>query len=352
MMEQEALATPPLQRRIPPRPRKRRAASLLFPTGSEFVAEFLFTIPIQAPSGMSIPVILDVPYKFALPNITDDKDPFLWGLPRADDRHTFYGLIETVFDKFGINGKECLLRAVCEGSQSSILGIGILGEVITALLTMSRLGKRALRVCGVLVVAMAVLAAAELTETWFEYRARTKRELKKKAHTSLDTNMELGELHSRQKRTIAFPTGSTFTLTPVLCIPVVNIGDLTAFLDIELPFTIRLPNVTQVSYAGRMDDDRLGIYTVLIDTLSRFGVDGKSCLLRAVCEVAEAPLRDDGLLGEILNIILTASYGSSSSQMYDYVNAEYYGRVYGDCWSAYPQCPMSIFKMFDEINEV
>ncbi|KAK8738499.1 hypothetical protein OTU49_003909 [Cherax quadricarinatus] len=137
MMEQEALATPPLQRRIPPRPRKRRAASLLFPTGSEFVAEFLFTIPIQAPSGMSIPVILDVPYKFALPNITDDKDPFLWGLPRADDRHTFYGLIETVFDKFGINGKECLLRAVCEGSQSSILGIGILGEVITALLTAS-----------------------------------------------------------------------------------------------------------------------------------------------------------------------------------------------------------------------
>lgn len=39
--------------------------------------------------------------------------------------------------------------------------------------------------------------------------------------------------------------------------------------------------------------------------IHRFGVDGKACLLRAVCEVAESPLRDDGLLGEVLNIILT-----------------------------------------------
>lgn len=40
-------------------------------------------------------------------------------------------------------------------------------------------------------------------------------------------------------------------------------------------------------------------------TNHRFGVDGKACLLRAVCEVAESPLRDDGLLGEVLNILLT-----------------------------------------------
>ncbi|XP_042215082.1 uncharacterized protein LOC121861428 [Homarus americanus] len=214
------------------------------------------------------------------------------------------------------------------------------------------LDKRAVGVAVVVVVlAVVALAAAEMTETWFEYRARTKRELKNKARTSLDTNMELGELHSRQKRTIAFPTGSTFTITPVLCIPVVSVGDLSGFLDIELPFTIKLPNATQISY-GRMDDDRLGIYSVLVDTISRFGVDGKSCLLRAVCEVAESPLRDDGLLGEILNIILTASYGSTSNELYDYVNAEYYGRAYGNCWSAYPQCPMSLFKIFDGYNDL
>ncbi|KAK4292373.1 hypothetical protein Pmani_034856 [Petrolisthes manimaculis] len=144
-----------------------------------------------------------------------------------------------------------------------------------------------------------------MTETWFEYRARTRRELKSKARTSLQANMDLQELHSRQKRSIAFPTGSTFTITPVLCIPVVSVGDLTGFLDIELPFTIKLPNATQVTYGRKDDDDRMGIFSVLIDSLNRFGVDGKACLLRSVCEVAESPLRDDGLLGEILNIVLT-----------------------------------------------
>ncbi|XP_027236644.1 uncharacterized protein [Penaeus vannamei] len=198
--------------------------------------------------------------------------------------------------------------------------------------------------------ALLALAAAELTETWFDYRSRTSKELKNRAKTSLDTNMDLGEIHSRQKRFVAFPTGSTFTITPVLCIPVVSVGDLTGYLDIELPFTIKLPNATQISYSGRMDDDRMGIYSVLIDTLSRFGLNGKSCLLRAVCEVAESPLRDDGLFGEIINIVLTASYGSSSSELYDYVNAEYYGRAYGSCWSAYPECPMSLFKLFEGVN--
>ncbi|KAK8371710.1 hypothetical protein O3P69_013562 [Scylla paramamosain] len=260
---------------------------------------------------------------------------------------------------------------------------------------MVRLDKQAVALPLVVLVVLAAVAA-ELTETWFEYRARTRKELKSRAKTSLDTHKELGELHARQKRSIAFPTGSTFTITPVLCIPVLSVGDLNVsrnritrhgyqkhragvrrkqctvgvrkarrshagpgvtgpraggFLDIELPFTIKLPNATQISY-GRMDDDRIGIYSVIINTLNRFGVDGKACLLRAVCEVAESPLRDDGLLGEVLNIILTASYGASSSHLYDYINAEHYGRAYGDCWSAYPQCPMSLFKLFNGHNEL
>lgn len=57
----------------------------------------------------------------------------------------------------------------------------------------------------------------------------------------------------------------------------------------------------------------------------------------------------------VLNVsfcLLRASYGSSSNNLYDYVNAEHYGRAYGDCWAAYPQCPMSLFKLFDEHNEL
>ncbi|XP_076040770.1 uncharacterized protein LOC143025198 [Oratosquilla oratoria] len=202
-------------------------------------------------------------------------------------------------------------------------------------------------ICTSFLLAFFVMSTAELKETWFEYRARTAKEIKNRPKTSLEAHSGLDEIHSRQKRSFAFPTGSTFTITPVLCIPIVSVGDLSGYLDIELPFTIKLPNSTQVASFGRMDDDRMGLYSVLISTLSRFGLDGKSCLLRAVCEVAESPLREDGLLGEILNIILTASYGSTSNELYDYVSAEYYGRSYGDCWSAYPQCPVSLFKFLE-----
>lgn len=56
---------------------------------------------------------------------------------------------------------------------------------------MARLEKRTVAIL-VVAVGMTVLAAgvaAELTETWFEYRDRTKRELKSRAKTSLDKYM-------------------------------------------------------------------------------------------------------------------------------------------------------------------
>lgn len=56
---------------------------------------------------------------------------------------------------------------------------------------MVRLDRRAVAVLVVAVgvVVLAAEVAAELTETWFEYRARTKKELKSRAKTSLDKHM-------------------------------------------------------------------------------------------------------------------------------------------------------------------
>ena len=36
----------------------------------------------------------------------------------------------------------------------------------------------------------------------------------------------------------------------------------------------------------------------------RFGMDGKACLLRAICEVAAYPVEHEGLFGEVMNIVL------------------------------------------------
>ena len=41
------------------------------------------------------------------------------------------------------------------------------------------------------------------------------------------------------------------------------------------------------------------------DYLFTFGMDGKSCLLRAICEMHESPLLGYGIFGELLEVFLT-----------------------------------------------
>ncbi|KAF2361221.1 Protein of unknown function DM4/12 [Trinorchestia longiramus] len=195
-------------------------------------------------------------------------------------------------------------------------------------------------------LAVLLVVSGEALETWKEYQHRMAKTTAKKHHTPPNLTPELKDLHARQKRSIAFPTDSTFTITPILCVPVFNMGDIAGVLDVELPFTIKLPNETDINGLGR-SSDRLGIYSLLEESIERLGVSGRACLLRAVCEVAETPLREDGLLGEVLNIVLSASAGLHSPEMEEYTKAEYRGLHYGNCWSAYPDCPVSIFRVLD-----
>lgn len=47
------------------------------------------------------------------------------------------------------------------------------------------------------------------------------------------------------------------------------------------------------------------VYEIMEDFLFKMGLDGKSCLLRAICEMHESPLMGYGLFGEIMELILT-----------------------------------------------
>ena len=52
-------------------------------------------------------------------------------------------------------------------------------------------------------------------------------------------------------------------------------------------------------------DYRAMLYEVVEEFLFKFGMDGKACLLRAICEMHESPLMGYGLLGEMLELFLT-----------------------------------------------
>lgn len=51
--------------------------------------------------------------------------------------------------------------------------------------------------------------------------------------------------------------------------------------------------------------ERAILYSVVEDFLENFGMNGKACLLRAICEVHAHPLKNYGLLGEILKLFFT-----------------------------------------------
>lgn len=51
--------------------------------------------------------------------------------------------------------------------------------------------------------------------------------------------------------------------------------------------------------------ERALLYGTAEDMLSTIGLDGKACLLRAICEVQGHPLSNFGFVGEILKLFFT-----------------------------------------------
>ena len=47
------------------------------------------------------------------------------------------------------------------------------------------------------------------------------------------------------------------------------------------------------------------MYRAIENVLYNFGMEGRDCLLRAICEVHEFPLDHHGLLGELLQFLFT-----------------------------------------------
>ncbi|KAJ0175007.1 hypothetical protein K1T71_009148 [Dendrolimus kikuchii] len=71
---------------------------------------------------------------------------------------------------------------------------------------------------------------------------------------------------------------------------------------------------------------RSRIYGVIESMLEKHGYPGRACLLRAICENARTHLPHNGVLGDLLQFILTPSTSISEEDVDDcYYEAEYYG---------------------------
>lgn len=170
--------------------------------------------------------------------------------------------------------------------------------------------------------------------------------------TSLDVRLDESDIpKSRKKRSIIFPTGSDLSFDVGLSIPIAALSATSTTFDIGVPFTYNLPNSTaSLVYSGRkIEDEHSAVFEMAEDLLNKFGINGKACVLRLICELAEARgLPYNGLLGKAFETLFLLDYGlSNTDRLYEYISARMYGEHTGDCVSAYPQCPFSAFNLLD-----
>ena len=97
---------------------------------------------------------------------------------------------------------------------------------------------------------------------------------------------------------------------------------------------------------------RKGIFNYIESYLNGFGgVDGASCLERALCEVAAAPDHEDGILGDAINYLLRVEKDGFVEHP-KYAHAQEIGELTGDCFEFQYMCPVSIFNVIDTLKTV
>ncbi|XP_015110340.1 uncharacterized protein LOC107036719 [Diachasma alloeum] len=98
-----------------------------------------------------------------------------------------------------------------------------------------------------------------------------------------------------------------------------------------------------------VDVDRRTVYNMLESKFQDFGLPGSTCLLRFICETAQWNiLGHNGLIGDLLKILLTPSSSADEGLPVEYTLAE---RQADDCGTTYSLCPVGIYEYITSTEE-
>ena len=156
-----------------------------------------------------------------------------------------------------------------------------------------------------------------------------------------------------------FPPGLSLSLT----IPFPDL--LNSQLSVTSPFSWYIPSTAARRAQGRSLQghapapvrQRRSVYTAMERYLKKYtGAPGRACLLRAICEVNATPDHDDGLLGDAVNLLLSASHAlrhgeeEADEDYKEYLAAEARGHLSGDCTKFESHCPHTFFSVMDVLQ--
>ena len=119
-----------------------------------------------------------------------------------------------------------------------------------------------------------------------------------------------------------FPDNTLLIISPILLIPFIPFGTF----EVRVPVGFFVNEIVErlngiddtrsidgdniYSYGGRaigrtLESEQLDFYRIFEDLLTNtFALDGKKCMQRLICDLAENPVRDKSMLGEILHKVM------------------------------------------------
>ncbi|KAG7178225.1 uncharacterized protein LOC121861909 [Homarus americanus] len=180
--------------------------------------------------------------------------------------------------------------------------------------------------------------------------------------TNTTGGYQQGFLYLTPQKRLKMPPSSLLVLTPTLSLPMgrdLPIG-YGSSVTISYPFRIAFDDLGMTSEdntwgllrtkreAPKRGDlaggDREVLYKVVEDTLQSVGMDGKACLLRAICEMYDIELQNYGFFGEVFELFLSPSRSPQAARrLQEYTEAEQRGQTEGRCLQYHQACPYSFF---------
>jgi len=175
----------------------------------------------------------------------------------------------------------------------------------------------------------------------------------------IDNELSNEESHrtlSRHKRGLIYlPNGTEWSLTSELKIPLSSEASITVKVPVKYVFDGWCDCTgcsCDTKSSSRDLRHQLSILNVVETTMGKMGLDGRTCVLRAVCEINETPISQFSFIGEIVTLLLTLKKEHKERNfLKDYLEAETLGARGKDlCWKKYSTCPISILTLHSQFK--
>ncbi|XP_050708575.1 uncharacterized protein LOC127005623 [Eriocheir sinensis] len=127
---------------------------------------------------------------------------------------------------------------------------------------------------------------------------------------------------------------------------------LVAMTALVLPVGILLERFFDEIEKGRsLGEEQAGVYEAVAAKLVEFGLDGRACVLRFICELQQRRLARSTVAGQLLGVLFTPRVGGQEGG--HYLAAKGLGGRKGVvCASHYSSCPHSAFLYFEALRNL